>query len=102
MSSRIALGAGVFCKLEGVSAVDGLYWAAITASTVGYGDVLAKTDEGMIFSCFFILVGCTIMANVISLPTDIYMGRQQRKKMEMVDAEDFLKWIAKGVEFKAP
>mmetsp|Transcript_73599 Transcript_73599/g.209590 ORF Transcript_73599/g.209590 Transcript_73599/m.209590 type:complete len:511 (-) Transcript_73599:212-1744(-) len=80
----IALGAGVFCQLEGVSAVDGLYWAAITASTVGYGDVLAKTDEGMIFSCFFILVGCTIMANVISLPTDIYMGRQQRKKMEMV------------------
>ena len=55
--------------------------AAITAATVGYGDISPQTDGGKVFACFFIVVGASTMAGVISLPTDIYMSRQTRKKI---------------------
>ena len=80
----IGLGGAIFCAIEGRTFVDGIYWATITAVTVGYGDVVARSDGGMIFSCFFMLFGATIMANVIALPTEIFMGRMNREKMDQV------------------
>ena len=86
----IGCGGAIFCAIEGTSFVDGIYWATITAVTVGYGDVVAKSDGGMIFSCFFMLFGATIMANVIALPTEIFMGRMNRKKIDKVSHSSML------------
>jgi voltage-gated potassium channel len=36
---------------------DALYWSAITATTVGYGDISPVTAEGRVISGFLILVG---------------------------------------------
>mmetsp|Transcript_37183 Transcript_37183/g.100510 ORF Transcript_37183/g.100510 Transcript_37183/m.100510 type:complete len:527 (-) Transcript_37183:279-1859(-) len=80
----IGLGGAIFCWIERSTFVDGIYWATITAITVGYGDVVAKSDGGMVFSCFFMLFGATIMANVIGLPTEVFMGRMNRDKINQV------------------
>ena len=44
-----------------------LYWAVVTMSTVGYGDITPTTPLGRLFSAFVMLLGYTIIA----VPTGI-------------------------------
>ena len=43
--------------LEQLSLIDSLYLTVTTVSTVGYGDVVAKTMAGRIFTIILILFG---------------------------------------------
>jgi hypothetical protein len=39
-----------------------LYWALVTITTVGFGDVVPETHGGKAFTILFCLVGCTVLA----------------------------------------
>ncbi|MGP4078547.1 ion channel [Pseudalkalibacillus sp. R45] len=41
------------------SVFDGIYWAIVTAATVGYGDLVPKTLFGKMMTIFLILIGTT-------------------------------------------
>ncbi len=41
---------------------DALYWASVTACTVGYGDVTPDTDSGKIFTIFYTIISCALAA----------------------------------------
>ena len=43
--------------MENISVGNGLYWAITTMTTVGYGDITAKTPEGKIIAILVMLVG---------------------------------------------
>ncbi len=63
-------GAAVFALAEGKSFGDGLWWAAVTALTVGYGDLTPVTPAGRIagilFGHFWIfMVIPMIIANIL-------------------------------------
>jgi voltage-gated potassium channel len=49
-----------FHLLEKKGFVDSLYWTVTTMSTVGFGDVVAVTPEGKIFSIFIIISGVSV------------------------------------------
>jgi voltage-gated potassium channel len=36
----------LFCYFESISLADSIYWAGITATSTGYGDISPKTDVG--------------------------------------------------------
>lgn len=66
--SWIALGSGTAGPdadkvLEYVKAI---YWSITTLSTVGYGDISAKTPMQMLFACFTQLIGVGIFGYVLS------------------------------------
>lgn len=50
----------LFMYFEGVPYIDALYWAGITAPTVGYGDVTPKTGMGKFLSVIYAHV-CVIL-----------------------------------------
>lgn len=41
------------------------YFAVVTTTTIGYGDVSPKTDNGKIFCIFFVVVGVVVMMTLL-------------------------------------
>lgn len=52
-----------------------IYWAIVTLTTVGYGDITPQTDVGQFFSAIVMILGYAIIA----VPTGIVTGEMIRK-----------------------
>lgn len=69
-AASLLLAAGLFAALEGKSFSEGLWWATVTALTVGYGDLTPVTTAGrimgIVFGHFWIfMIIPMIIANII-------------------------------------
>ena len=58
-------GGLAFARFEGVSMLDGIYWANTTINTVGYGDISAQTPGGKVLSMIIQWTGNVILAMLI-------------------------------------
>jgi voltage-gated potassium channel len=76
----VVLGAVLFSLFEGKPFDDSLWWAFVTALTVGYGDIVPVTLGGRI-------VAVLLMHSVVLLVAPIIIGRLLNKIM--VDANQF-------------
>lgn len=54
------MGTFAYHYLEGWSWVDSVYFMSSTVTTVGYGDLVPETDEGKIFTVFFMWTGISL------------------------------------------
>lgn len=54
-------GAVVYHYVEGWEWLDSLYFAVVTTTTIGYGDLSPKTDLGKLITIFFALNGVAIL-----------------------------------------
>ena len=64
---------------------DALYWATISLTTVGYGDICPKTEIGRLISMFSAIFGVAIIALPSGVITASYMSElkeQQEKQAE--------------------
>ena len=64
------------------SIFDSLWWAIITLTTVGYGDVYPVTIGGKVFTFFILMIGLGIVA----IPTGI-ISSALTKSVDKKDAE---------------
>ena len=62
----VAFGSIVYHYIEGWDWIDAIYFSVITLTTVGYGDLSPQTDEGKIFTIFYITVGIGIILSFIN------------------------------------
>jgi len=57
------------------SYLDAIYWALVTISTVGYGDIAPVTELGKIISMFGILLGIAMISFVTSIMVSAFSER---------------------------
>ena len=58
--------------------LDVIYFAVVTLSTVGYGDIVPDSTMTKLFASFFVLFGCWITKTLLNLLlTDMYVRLKQ-------------------------
>ena len=62
---------------------DGIWWAIVTASTVGYGDIAPSTVPGRIIAVLLMLVGIGLMSTLAASITSYFV--QQTANTEFKD-----------------
>jgi voltage-gated potassium channel len=62
----LAIGIVFYRIVEGFSWINSLYFCVITLTTIGYGDIVPKTDIGKLFTTVYVIIGIGIFAAVIN------------------------------------
>lgn len=65
--------------------LDGIWWAWVTMSTVGYGDIVPSTTEGRLFGMLLILAGIALFSMLTASFSVFFIERDEK---EMVEKED--------------
>lgn len=64
---------------------DGVWWAWVTMTTVGYGDLVPSTTEGRLFGMVLILAGLALFSMLTASFSVFFIEQDER---EMVEKED--------------
>jgi voltage-gated potassium channel len=67
LAAIIALLGLIAGRLEGWPGFDSIYWAFITATTVGYGDIRPRNRAGKTLSVLIALIGVTFTGIIVAL-----------------------------------
>lgn len=82
-ATSVIAGGGAFALTEHVSFGTGIYWAVVTASTVGYGDVTPHNAAGRIVAIAVILTAIPALAAVFALAAGLAALVQIRRLFGM-------------------
>ncbi len=75
----LIIGTGLFHQIEKWNYIDSFYFTGITITTIGYGDLVPKTDVGKIVTVFFALIGVgAALVALTTLAEDYFERRQLR------------------------
>jgi voltage-gated potassium channel len=74
-------------KGQDLSAWDGVWWAIVTVTTVGYGDTFPQTDAGRIIAIVVMSVGIGFIAVLTAAAAERFLRvqRQERNELEGVE-----------------
>ena len=83
-------GGSAFAAVEsaqGLNAWDGIYWAISTVTTVGYGDIVPKTDGGRVIAITMMVIGVGYAAILTAALAQAFLSRLVRTEAQAVEAE---------------
>lgn len=63
---------------EGMSYADGIWWAFVTTTTVGYGDISPTTFYGRLIAMFLMLIGIGMIGSITSTLTSYFLKTEAR------------------------
>lgn len=74
----IAIGGVLIHYAEGMSFQDGVWWAFVTATTVGYGDISPVTALGRLIATILMLVGIGLIGSLTSAITTYFLNNKTK------------------------
>lgn len=89
--TALVVAAILFSNFEGRSYGDGIWWAFVTASTTGFGDVVPATTAGRIVGMFLMVVGLAC----VSMLTGIIAKKMLEEDTEVITKNKHVRLIIK-------
>ena len=77
----VAVSALAMTKVEHMPFTDALWWAFVTATTVGYGDLSPTTGLGRIIASILMLVGIGLIGSLTSSITSFFLDTKNDKEI---------------------
>lgn len=100
-AGTVLLGGAIVASLEKDqhwTTWDGIWWAATTVTTVGYGDLKVKTDGGRIIAMAIMLIGIGFVALLTAFIADRFIQGQQETEAKEDEILDELREIRVRLE----
>ncbi len=85
-----SFGTLIMVLAEGRNILDAMWWAAVTMTTVGYGDIVPGTVIGRTASMFVILGGIVVTAILTAIMVDRMNRRYRLKRFEEYELTNYL------------
>lgn len=88
--AMVVTGGVLISFAEDMSLSDGIWWAFVTATTVGYGDISPSSIFGRIIACILMICGIGLIGSLTSTITSFFMEKIDKEtfanndKVEMV------------------
>jgi potassium channel subfamily K, other eukaryote len=79
----LGLSALIFCKVEDVTYVDGIYFAVVTTLTIGFGDITPHTSVMKVLVFPFTLIGIGLLAVIVTSIVRLLSDRARRRKLRL-------------------
>ena len=82
VAGLLLIGCGVvYWRIEPTTPrlMDGLWLAFVTASTVGYGDLIPSTPASRLFSVLVVLLGFGVLSLVTAAIAAVFVESQERR-----------------------
>jgi voltage-gated potassium channel len=80
----LAVGAGSLARLTDPddfhSYGDAVWWALVTLTTVGYGDIVPKTTWGRVIGGFVMLLGITFISFLTATVTSLFISSEDNER----------------------
>ena len=73
---------------------DALWWAIVTVTTVGYGDVIPTSTSGRVIASFLMVAGVSAIPITTSLVVSVFVSRLQREQHAQ-DADERKELVAR-------
>jgi len=81
----LIIGVFFYTQVEGWSYIDAMYFAVITMSTIGYGDLTPETTFGKVFTMFYALVNVGIFVSLAAKIDAILLEKERQKTQKLAD-----------------
>ncbi len=79
----VVVGGAVFAVTQHVAVTTGWYWAIVTATTVGYGDVTPRNASGRLVASAVMLTTIPLLAVAFAIVTGSEVAKGMRRLLEM-------------------
>ena len=73
----------LFSKFENVSLFEAFYWVVTTTTTVGYGDIVAKTFAGRTLAIIVMLSGIGVLGVFLASIADMLIEKSLKRKVNV-------------------
>ena len=91
----IIISALVISYVEKMNYSDSLWWAFVTATTVGYGDISPKTHIGRFVAIFLMLIGIGTFGMITGTIATYFLNKQN----DIAPNDDLDKYILNSENF---
>lgn len=71
------IGGSLISVFENITLFDGIWWAFVTTTTVGYGDISPTSVGGRIVACILMIVGIGLVGSLTSTITSYFIQKPQ-------------------------
>ena len=89
LASLCIFAAGIFIDVfepDIKGPLEGIWWAWVTVTTVGYGDVVPTTEMGRLFAGFVMLIGIAMVAILTAAISAHLIGQDEEEKSQQLHA----------------